>query len=329
MSRLWSRLTGPQRATLLLIAALVTAVGILLALFERVEETDEIGLSGEARINDFLAVERMLVAMGVTADSTWGIKALPTDGALLLLDDDPDFRARIAPEVLSWVADGGVALVATTTIGPHPILEAAGFTVPDPWRATEETDNGETDTGETVDAPEEAAPEEAAPPESRRYGQGRITMLRDPGQYSNERLIDDDAPGRALWEALTIDGVPGRATLVIRGTPPSLLGALWRAGWPAVISALVLLLAVCLRAARRLGPLLPDPTTDRRSILEHIEATGVFLWRQGHAGILLDSARRAAGLPETGEALTDPRQFTAEIERLQQEWKRADRHRDH
>lgn len=318
-----SRLTGPQKATLLLIAGLLSMVGLFLLLFERVEEPREIGLSGEARVNDYLAVERMLIAMGVPADSTWGVEELPEEGALLLLDDDPDFRDRIAEDVLSWVADGGTALVATTP-GPHPILEAAGFTVPDPWIVPEEDDG---DAEDEADEADEVAP--TRPPETLPYGSGRITMLPDPDQYDNTALVEEDRPGVVLWDTLTADGIPPRATLVIRGTSPSLLGTLWDAAWPAVISGLVLVLAGCLRASRRLGPLLPDPDTDRRSILEHIQATGVFLWRQGHAAMLLDSARQSAGLPPEDRAITDPRQFTAEIQRLQQEWTLADNHRDH
>jgi len=318
-----SRLTGPQRASLLLIVGVLSAVGLFLLLFEQVEEPREIGLSGEARVNDYLAVERMLIALGVSADSTWGMETMPQEGALLLLDSDPEFRARVAEDVLAWVADGGTAMIAST-LGPHPILEGAGFTVPEPWLAPDEADTASPDgTDEDTETPP------ARPPQTRRHGSGQITMLPDPAQYNNTALVADDAPGVRLWDALTADGIPPRATLVIRGTSPSLLGTLWTAAWPAVISALVLLVAAGLRASRRLGPLLPDPNTDRRSILEHIQATGVFLWRQGHGAMLLDSARQSAGLPPEGRAITDPRQFTAEIDRLQQEWTLADNHRDH
>jgi hypothetical protein len=323
-----SRLTGPQRASLLLIVGLCSAVGLFFLLFERIEETHEIGLSGEARINHYLAIERMLTALDVPADSTWGVETLPEEGALLLLDDDPDFRERIAEDVLTWVADGGVAMVGTTTIGENPILEGAGFDVPEPWLAPEDEDTGASeDTDPVADDAAEVAP--TRPPQTRSHGSGRITMLPDPGQYQNDALIEDGTAGTALWDALTTESTPTRATLVIRGTSPSLLGTLWKAAWPAMISALVLIGAACLRASRRLGPLLPDPDTDRRSILEHIQATGVFLWRQGHAVVLLDSARRSAGLPPEGKAIKDPRQFTAEVQRLQQEWTLADNHRDH
>ena len=320
-----SRLTGPQRASLLLIVGVLSAVGLFLLLFEQVEETREIELSGEARVNDYLAVERMLIALGVSADSTWGMEAMPQEGALLLLDSDPEYRARVAEDVLAWVADGGTAMVAST-LGPHPILEGAGFTVPEPWSAPDEADTAAPD-GTDEDTTDEDTT--ARTPQMRRHGSGRITMLPDPAQYNNTALVADDAPGVRLWEALTADGIPPHATLVIRGTSPSLLGTLWTTAWPAVISALVLLMAAGLRASRRLGPLLPDPDTDRRSILEHIQATGVFLWRQGHAAMLLDSARQSAGLPPEGKTITDPRQFTAEIHRLQQEWTLADNHRDH
>ena len=309
MIRLWERLAGPQRATLVMVAGLLTATVIFLALFERVERPHEGGLSGAARFNDYLAAERMLTALGVPADSTWGLTPLSDSGVLLLLDSDLEFRTQIAAEVLDWTAAGGGLVIASPPLVPDPILEAAGIT---PAMAD--------DTG--VIEPS------SLPIVRQAHGSGWIAVLPEAGRYTNDRIAE---PGHAdeLWAVIATGGVPAQATLVIRGASRSLLSSLWQTAWPAMISLMVLVLAAGWRAARRLGPLLPDPETDRRSLLEHIEATGVFLWRQGHSAVLLDSARAAAGMPPEGRAITDQRQFTAEIVNLQQEWKRADQHRDH
>ena len=304
-----SRLSGPQRVTLFLILGVLALVGIFLSLFEPVEEEIEIGLSGEARINDYLAAERLFLELGVSADSVWGLEEMPEQGVLLLLDNDPGFRERIAEDVLAWVHDGGLAVVGTTTLGPHPILDLAGFVVPE----------GPLDTGSPDTLPDLSLLSDVTLP----HGAGAIVMLPEPARYGNDRLGEPEHAA-ALWQAVSEDGPPTQAVLVVRGSSPSLLGSLWGSAWPAILSLLVLIAGLITRAGRRLGPLLPDPDPHRRSLVEHIDATGVFLWRQGHSAVLLDSARKAAGQPPGAKPITDPRQFTAEIQQLQQEWKFAD-----
>ncbi len=46
-------------------------------------------------------------------------------------------------------------------------------------------------------------------------------------------------------------------------------------------------------SAVRLGPVIDGSDTERRSLIEHIDAGGNFLWRRGHARILLDAVRQA------------------------------------
>jgi len=79
----------------------------------------------------------------------------------------------------------------------------------------------------------------------------------------------------------------------VRDRPPSLAALLARHAWPALASGGVLLLAWLRFASARFGPLLPEPSRDRRRLLEHVEAAGVFLWRQGEREALLSSTRRA------------------------------------
>ncbi len=46
------------------------------------------------------------------------------------------------------------------------------------------------------------------------------------------------------------------------------------------------------RAVRRFGPVLPDPAPERRSLMEHIDASGAWLWKaRGGRDVLIDAAR--------------------------------------
>jgi hypothetical protein len=61
-----------------------------------------------------------------------------------------------------------------------------------------------------------------------------------------------------------------------------------------LISVGVLLLLLLWVAIRRFGPLLPEPDFERRSMIEHIDASGRWLWKvPGGREILLNAARAA------------------------------------
>jgi hypothetical protein len=59
------------------------------------------------------------------------------------------------------------------------------------------------------------------------------------------------------------------------------------------VSAGVLLLIWLWYASMRFGPVLPAPALARRRLLEHIEASGRFLWRGGQAERLLKGVRQS------------------------------------
>ncbi|HEV7816990.1 MAG TPA: DUF4350 domain-containing protein [Janthinobacterium sp.] len=69
--------------------------------------------------------------------------------------------------------------------------------------------------------------------------------------------------------------------------------ALWLA-WGLPLSGLgIFLLLLFWRAVRRFGPLLPEPAQARRALLQHIEASGNWLWRApGGRELLLAATRR-------------------------------------
>lgn len=191
----------------------------------------------------------------------------------------------------------------------------------------------------------------------RRLGAGRVTVLPEAGLLRSNHIDELD---HALFfvDLLVADGaLPAGALLVLSGDAPSITGLLWRAGWPALVSVFALALAWAWRSAMPFGPQLPVASRDRRSLLEHVEATGHFLWRHGHHGVLLAAARgrlrdrlsrRHPGLAkldddalavaiaerldldpeETRAALTggggrDRRAFLAAVRALQRTWRRA------
>jgi hypothetical protein len=124
-------------------------------------------------------------------------------------------------------------------------------------------------------------------------GDGRLVMVSD-NFFNNARLPRYDHGEMLLALAALRPGA--RHVVIVQDlniTPWYV--ALWRAG-AMPLTALALLAALLLwRAARhgRFGPLLPEPAVMRRALLEHVEASGHWLWRApGGRALLLDAARR-------------------------------------
>jgi hypothetical protein len=66
----------------------------------------------------------------------------------------------------------------------------------------------------------------------------------------------------------------------------------WKNYQKAVIALAALLALLFWASVRRFGPVLPDPAPARRSLMEHINASGAWLWKaKGGRQVLIDAAR--------------------------------------
>ncbi len=121
-----------------------------------------------------------------------------------------------------------------------------------------------------------------------RLGNGRITVLRDIGIWSNNRIGLFDHAYLLLW--LNRD----RAVVHIQRYSdwPSLSQLLLSYAPEVLVMALCLLLAWLLRCGRRFGPALQPSHQQRRTLNEHIEAVARFHYRHGHLNHLLAPLRR-------------------------------------
>ncbi len=73
---------------------------------------------------------------------------------------------------------------------------------------------------------------------------------------------------------------------------PTLWSLLWDNAWMIIISMACLLLIWLWQNSSRFGSPYPLPTLHRRQLLEHIEASGNYLWHYGESIILVDAARK-------------------------------------
>lgn len=124
------------------------------------------------------------------------------------------------------------------------------------------------------------------------WGDGNVDLLSDLDMLDNDNL--DDAPHRIFVRQLLAPNW-GRGTvhLVYAADMPPLWRWLLRHAWMALLPALLALLAWLWMRAQRFGPRLPSPLPPRRSLLEHVEASGEHLLRYGRMALLHRALRDA------------------------------------
>lgn len=126
------------------------------------------------------------------------------------------------------------------------------------------------------------------------WGNGYITLLSDSELFENANIEKYDHAA-FLWALLHLERTPDTIWFLDneRAVIPTLLDLLWRYAWMVVIVATLMLIFWLWRVSQRFGSVLPTPSKARRRLLEHIEASGHFLWQHQQAGLLLDSVRQA------------------------------------
>lgn len=124
----------------------------------------------EARSNPYLALERLLAALGrpVSRLQTRAALAELAPGGVLLLDGDRrrHVDAALSGRLLAWVEQGGYLIVAGESAGDDPLLTALGVSpYRPPRRSKSEADGGEAgeEHGEAAGADGEGNENAAAP----------------------------------------------------------------------------------------------------------------------------------------------------------------------
>ncbi|HSD52830.1 MAG TPA: DUF4350 domain-containing protein [Burkholderiales bacterium] len=292
----------------------VAALGVVwfFDTYERVTEKEWVGYSGEARRNQYLAAERLLARMGVSARHVRTIpelKELPANGTLVL----PDRREALTPDaraaLLKWVDGGGHLIVEDESYRvPDPILDAFGVLrrpvkaqaklspfearlphAPAPMKV-------EMHSIQSIEAPNAAVRvtgNDATHLLHFTRGRGQVTVLNDL-DFLRNRSIGRLDHAEFLWQIVRFQ--PDTPALFVFDNPQRLSLLIWlRDNAWAVLAAAALVLAFWLwRAASRFGPVAPDPEPARRRLLDHLRASGRFQWSRGGGSALVEAAREAA-----------------------------------
>jgi hypothetical protein len=132
---------------------------------------------------------------------------------------------------------------------------------------------------------------DGVPVASALWDRGAAVLAADLDCLANDRIAGHDHADFLCAVAGQRPGAP--VWIVIRGGGPGPWSGLARRAGPALAALAALVLAALWAAAPRFGPLLPEPEPGRRSFLEHLDASGRFLWRAGRDRALLAASREA------------------------------------
>ena len=298
---------------------------------ERVVHTEHLPPQGEASYNPLYVLGQALRADGITVHSSPRLdlprmQLKPAD-TVLLLQDTADVPAPTAQALLAWVERGGHLLLRTPPpfkdedAAQGPLLDALGVDTEyyesncKAFHIADDPGHSEFCSGRRfgVDVPDgvrverEWGDDEGLVFARLRKGNGTVDVLSDMEFLKGTpRIFNAEDPKGSLADGLhdlahrdltrhVLDPnyAEGTVWLIYGSRPPTLWSRIFYQGWPVWVPLLLALLAWLWQRAQRLGSLLPAPATERRSLLEHVRASGEHLLRHGKAPLLYDATRRA------------------------------------
>lgn len=315
------------------ITCLCLGVGTIwfLSHFERRTEKEWTGFQGKARRDPWLAAERLVQRMGGSAAAVHVLDTdtLPRTATLLMPGGRLALDARSRERVLAWVRRGGRLVVAAEP--PYmrdPLLDALGVRrqAVNPAAPPKEAGGAHEDAREektrrddfrmpvSITLPPDLPPVivrmrraihlQARNPLARfgndgtitalllAHGNGRVLVLNGFDAFTNFSIGEEDH-AEFLWRVVQVDGMRPSAFFFSDPHKLSLVEWFRDNAWTAVAGAGLLLLAWLWRNAPRFGPVVPDPDRARRRLLDHLRASGRFLWKHGGSQRLTDAAREA------------------------------------
>lgn len=298
-----------MKARHLVAAVLVLAVGAggywLYDGFERVPAKEWVGPSGEARLNPFLAAQRLAVRMGLRSRELRSLPQLDAqapDGVLLMPNHRQALEAERIGRLLAWVNAGGHLIAEAELPGvSDPLFDALGVA-----RATGKVlekplvieVQGRKLAVTFIDA--SALKPKAGTPHLRggdklytfQRGKGFVTVATSL-HFARNGLIGEHDNAVFFWTLATLTPA-AELRVYFRPERLSLWDFLAQNALPVLVAAGLLLFAWLWHIAPRFGPVPPDLPPARRRLLDHLRASGRYFWANGLRNRLVVAARDAA-----------------------------------
>ena len=285
--------------------------------FEKERKEIEVGYHGAARVNSLLAAQRYFESFGVPTRSVESLTEFPPASSTLIIPTARyEMGAGEAQRLRRWVETGGHLVVVPSAAFDEAyeradaLLDPLGIQV----REVEDPQSGGLvdvdwpDSGDFMTVHMDAyvrldrtqaknkillelADEDGAYLVRLALGRGVVTVLADANFLTNQRIAHNDHAAY-LWRVAQL-GDQRPVWLVYSDSMPPLHRWLMQHAWTALIAGALLLLLWLWAASRRFGSVLAPEPLMRRRLLDHVDATGRFLWRAGQGEQLMKGARQA------------------------------------
>lgn len=116
------------------------------------------------------------------------------------------------------------------------------------------------------------------------WGDGMVTVVANLDFIENGTLVDYEH-AELFWHMVHgLHDSPHNVWLVHQDDMPPLWKLIWKHAWALIITLAILTPLTFLALMPRFGPMLPTPKPERRRILEHIRASGHFMWKRHKSG---------------------------------------------
>ena len=287
----------------LLVVTLVAALATwwFLATFKYVTRERDLPSTGEARYNPLYALKLSLRELGQKVD-THARLDIPTlklqaNDMLVLYAPPNGLSNKQLDDLLAWVEGGGHIVVAA----PSPSLITEGDTIYTKlgiFPADYEDDCLQYRPATTPQMKSEylcgnrffteeidwfdwlRGDEEQGYSLGRMYwGKGSITIASSLRFMNNEQL-KLAGPRELTYQMLAETMGKGKFHLIYSTDMSPLWLLMLKYGWTLLLPLFLLLVAWLVYRSQRFGPLQSSPVQDRRALLEHIEATGEYMFHR-------------------------------------------------
>jgi hypothetical protein len=148
------------------------------------------------------------------------------------------------------------------------------------------------------------------------HGKGRVVIIAE-NYFNNYRLPAYDH-GELLLGLTALNARGKNVTLIQRVDIASWFDIVWHAAPYAICTLAAFLLLWAWSSMRRFGPQLPEPEDRRRALLEHVDASGRWLWKSTKGRETMLAAMRRATERTLARRIPELRKMPQErqIERL-------------